>query len=126
MKLKSKTIYITFNTHAGAEKTNTKHSNHDNEVDKPLLEKQFNFTDTSTTTTTTTTTTDTNVLYALPKQSSQYLEHYFFHKSTNKTTTKSKFSRLVNRLLHKFYTIPFVRMIERLFKVILKTGICPI
>ncbi len=114
MKLKSKTIYVTFNTHEGAEKTNAKSANHDNEVAKPLLEKQFNFTDT-----TTHTTTDTNTFYVLPKQSSQYLEHYFFHKATYKTTTKSKFSRLVNRLLHKLYTIPFVRMIERLFKVMI-------
>jgi hypothetical protein len=94
------------------ERTSPESANHDNEVDKPLLEKQFNFTDT-----TTHTTTDT--LYVLPKQSSQYLEHYFFHKATYKNTTKSKFSRLVNRLLHKMYTIPFVRMIEKLFKVMI-------
>lgn len=104
--LKAKTIFITFNTIVKATRATKNSSTSRNvvneEIDRrPLLNSSVN--------------TSSLLLYMLPKQSRQYLEHYF--KRLNSSSPRTKFKRLVNKLLQSLYTIPFIRTIHNLFKV---------
>jgi hypothetical protein len=111
--LKAKTIFITFNTIVKATRTKnvcreTSRNFVNEEIDrKPLLSSSVK--------------NSSILLYMLPKQSRQYLEQYF--KRLNQlsykysSSPKTKFKRLVNKLLQSIYTTPFIRTIHNLFKV---------
>ena len=125
-QLKSKTIFVTFNTnvknseaaavvvskttHASFKTGETSNSSIDEVDRRPLLNA-------------TSLKMNSIIFYVLPNQSRQYLEHYFkrqnqlSNKNSLSSSPRTKFTRIVNKLLQNVYTTPFVRMIKKIFKV---------